>query len=134
MANPEGKEELRDGDPGGAGAIDDHADVLDFLAGELEGVMEGRGDHDRGAVLVVVEDGDVEFLLEAGLDLEAAGGADVLEVDAAEGTGHELDGLDDFLRVFGAETDGIGVDVSISLEEGAFAFHDGHAGFGADVP
>ena len=45
-----------------------------------------RGDDDdRRAVLVVVEDRDVEPLLHPPLDLEAARGADVLEVDAAEG-------------------------------------------------
>ena len=36
-------------------------------------------------MLVVVEDGDVERLLQPLLDLEAARGGDVLEVDAAEG-------------------------------------------------
>src|SRR2546422_3822044 len=35
-------------------------------------------DDDGGAVLVVVEDGDVELLAEALLDLEAAGRGDVL--------------------------------------------------------
>ncbi len=45
---------------------------------------ERRRHDDRGAVLVVVEDGDVERLLQATLDLEAARGRDVLEIDAAE--------------------------------------------------
>ena len=50
--------------------------------------VDQRGEHDdRGAVLVVVEDRDVERLLEALLDLEAARRGDVLEVDAAEGRG-----------------------------------------------
>ena len=44
-----------------------------------------RGQHDdRGAVLVVVEDRDVEAGPQPALDLEAARGGDVLEVDAAE--------------------------------------------------
>ena len=48
--------------------------------------VEQRGEHhDRGAVLVVVEDRDVEHLLEAVLHLEAHRRGDVLEVDAAPG-------------------------------------------------
>ena len=44
-----------------------------------------RGEHDDGrSVLVVVEDGDVELLAKPALDLEASGGSDVLQVDAAE--------------------------------------------------
>ena len=54
------------------------------LAGQLDRVQQ-RGHHDdRGAVLVVVEDRDVELLLQPVLDLEAARRGDVLEVDAAE--------------------------------------------------
>ena len=53
----------------------------------LQRVEQRREHHHRGAVLVVVEDGDVQRLLEPVLDLEAARGRDVLEVDAAEGGG-----------------------------------------------
>jgi hypothetical protein len=50
-----------------------------------------RGQHDdRGAVLVVVEDRDVEQLAQPALDLEAARRGDVLEVDAAEDRRDEL--------------------------------------------
>ena len=52
----------------------DHQDreVLHALVDDLQRVEQG-GQHDhRGAVLVVVEDGDVELLLEPVLDLEAA--------------------------------------------------------------
>ena len=40
---------------------------------------------DGGAVLVVVEDGNVALFLQLPLDFKAAGGGDVLQVDAAEG-------------------------------------------------
>ena len=58
---------------------------VDVAAGQLERVDEAGGGDDRGAVLVVVEDGDVEQLLQLLLDDEAVGRLDVLEVDAAEG-------------------------------------------------
>ena len=77
-----------DRDAGGAEAdAPARAGPRSALAGELEGV-EQRGEHDdRGAVLVVVEDGDVELGLQPLLDLEAARRGDVLEVDAAEAGG-----------------------------------------------
>ena len=62
----------------------DDPDVGDVLAHHAQRVVE-RGEHDdRGAVLVVVEHGDVEQLAEPTFHLEAARRGDVLEVDARE--------------------------------------------------
>ena len=44
-----------------------------------------RQDHDGGAVLVIVEHGDVQLPLQGLLDLEALGALDVLQIDAAKG-------------------------------------------------
>ena len=56
-----GEQDLGDGDPGGAEADDQHVQILQAPAGQLDGVQQ-RGHHDHGgAVLVVVEDGDVEL-------------------------------------------------------------------------
>ena len=49
-----------DGDPGGAGAGDDDPQLAQRAAGQPGGVLQRRQHHDRGAVLVVVEDGDVQ--------------------------------------------------------------------------
>ena len=76
-------------------------EVAHLLVDDLERVLERGQHHDRGAVLVVVEDGDVEQLLEPLLDLEARRRGDVLEVDAAEGRGDAHDGLDDLVGVLG---------------------------------
>src|SRR5699024_3687085 len=104
-------EELDDRVAGGADAGDHDAGVLDVLVDHAQRVVEcGEGD-DRGAVLVVVEDGDVQLLLEPGEDLEAAGSGDVLEVDAAVDRGDRPDDADDLLGVGGVEADGPGVDV-----------------------
>ena len=56
----------------------------EVLADHPQRVGQRGEHHDRGAVLVVVEDRDVEDLAQPGLDLEAAGRGDVLEVDAGE--------------------------------------------------
>ena len=126
-------QDLRHRDAGGAEADDEDAQVLDPLAGELQRV-EDRGEHDdRGAVLVVVEDGDVELGLQPVLDLEAARRRDVLEVDAAERRGDPLDGLDDLVGVLGVEADRERVDAGELLEQDRLALHDRHRGLGADV-
>ena len=101
--------------------------------GDLEGVGErGEGDH-GGAVLVVVEDRDVEPLLEAVLDLEATRRRDVLEVDAAEARREPDDGLDDLVDVGGREADRYAVDAAELLEEDGLALHHRHRRGRADV-
>src|SRR5207247_4228626 len=89
---------LEDLDGGGAGGADtrhDHAEAPSVLANDLQGVEQGRQHDDRRPVLVVMEDGNIQFLPAPLLDLEAPGRSDVLEVDAAEDRRHELHGLDD---------------------------------------
>ena len=84
-------------------------------------------------MLVIVEHGDIELVDKAVLDLEAARCRDVLQVDAAERGGEALDRLDDLVDVLGIQADGHGVHVAESLEQRAFAFHDGHRGQRTDV-
>ena len=84
-------------------------------------------------MLVVVEDGDVEFGAQALFDLEAAGCRDVLEVDAAVGGGDGLDDGDDLFGVLGVQDNGPGVDAAEFLEQDGLAFHDGQGGLGSDV-
>ncbi len=84
-------------------------------------------------MLVVVEDRDVTFLFQLALDLEAAGSRDVFEVDAAEGTGDHVDGLDDGVDIFGLDAKRERVYIAKVLEENTLAFHDRHACFRSDV-
>ena len=67
------------------------------------------------------------------LDLEAARGGDVLEVDAAEARRQPDDGLDDLLDVGGVEADRDGVDAAELLEQHRLALHHRHRGGRADV-
>ena len=71
--------------------------------------------------------------LEPVLDLEAARGGDVLEVDAAEGRGHQFHRLDDLVRVLGIEADREGVDAGELFEQHALALHHRHRRLGADI-
>ena len=67
------------------------------------------------------------------LDLEAARGGDVLEVDAAEAGRDHLDGADDLVGVLGGQADRPGVDVGEPLEQRGLALHHRQRGAGADV-
>ena len=73
------------GDRGGAGAVDDDSGRFQIAAGEIERIDERRRRDDRGAVLVVMEHGDIHELAQPFLDDKAVGRLDVLEIDAAEG-------------------------------------------------
>ena len=111
------------------------SDVLHLLAHHLQGVGEaGQGD-DGGAVLVVVEDGDVAPLLQLPLDLKAAGGGDVLQIHAAEGAGQQVHTVFTISSTsLAADAQGNGVHAAEGLEQDALALHDGHPGLRADVP
>ena len=103
------------------------------LADDLERVQQRRQHDHRGAVLVVVEDRDVERLLQAPLDLEAARRRDVLEVDAAERRRDALDDAHDLVDVGGVQAQRERVDAGELLEEHRLALHHRHRGLGADV-
>jgi hypothetical protein len=126
-------EELGGGDAGGPRPREDDAHVGELLAHHLERVDERGEDHHRRAVLVVVEHGDVELALEALLDLEAARGRDVLEVDAAEDGRDGLHDHHDLVHVLGVEAEREGVDAGELLEDERLAFHDRLGCAGADV-
>src|SRR5262249_20671248 len=92
-----------------------------------------RQDYHRGAVLVVVEDGDVQLLAEPLLDLEAAWGGDVLQVDPAE---HRRDGPhdpDDLVHVLGGQAEREGVDAGEFLEQEGLPLHHRHRPLRPDV-
>ena len=133
LAEAHVQHELADGNTGRAGAVDDDGHLTHLLARHLHGVEHSRRGHDGSAVLVVVEDGDVADFLQTALDLKAAGSRDVLEVDAAERLGDELDGAHDLVGVLGVDAQGEGVDIAELLEQDALALHDGHTGSRADV-
>jgi hypothetical protein len=101
VARARGKEQFEHGSARGArsGHRDPHRPQL--LANHPQRIGQGGEHHDRGAVLVVVEDGDVEQVAQPALHLEAARGADVLQVDAAEGRRDDLHGPDDLVGVLG---------------------------------
>ena len=128
-----GHQHLDDGRARRAGAVQDDVHVLHLLAHHPQCIDEGGGHHDGGAVLVVVENGDVQLSLQGLLNLEALRALDVLQIDAAEGGGDGLARRNDAGGVVGVDADGEGVHPAELLEEHGLALHDGQPGFGADV-
>ena len=121
-------------DRGGAGAGEhDAASSAMFFVDDLERVEQRGAGDDRGAVLVVVEDGDLERLAQRLFDVEAVRRADVLEIDAADRRLEQLAELDDVVRVLGSDFEIEHVEIGELLEEIAFAFHHRLAGDRADV-
>ena len=84
-------------------------------------------------MLVVVEDGDLHLLAQLALDVEALGGLDVFQVDAAQGGFQCADDLDQLVGVTLGQLDVEHVDAGKLLEQAALAFHHRLAGQRADV-
>ena len=108
-------------------------DILHLFAHHAQGVDERSRHDDGGAVLVVMEDGNVQLTLQRFFDLEALRAFDVLQIDAAEGRGDGLAGRDDAGGVVGVDADGEGIHAAEFLEQHGLALHDRQTGFRADV-
>jgi hypothetical protein len=96
--------------------------------------LDQRRQHDdRGAVLIIVEDRNLQLGAEPLLDLEAARRRDVLQVDSAVHRGDRLHDLDDLVRVLGIQADRPSVDPGEPLEQGSLALHHRQCGSRTDV-
>ncbi len=123
MRQAHGLQQLDAGDRRGAGAVHHHPDFLELAAGEVERVQERGGGDDGGAVLVVVEHGNIEQLAQALLDDEAFGRLDVLEIDAAESGMEKAHAVDELVDVARRDLEIDRVDAGETLEENGLPFH-----------
>ena len=119
----DGLEQLEAGDAGGTGTVAYQLGGFDVAAGQMQRIDQPRRRDDGGAVLVVVEDRDIEQLAQALLDHETFGGPDVLQVDAAPALAEKLDGVDELVRVLGRHLEIDGVDIGEALEQNHLALH-----------
>ena len=122
---PDRFQKLDAGDAGGAGAIHDELRLADVAPGQRERVDHARRGDDRGTVLIVVENRDVEQLAQPLLDDEALGCLDVFEIDAPEGDPERLDRVDELVRIFRIDFEIEGVDVGEAFEQYRLALHHG---------
>ena len=117
-------DEVETGDAGGAGAVADEARRLDVAPRQRDGVDHAGGGDDRGAVLIVVEDGNVHQFAKALLDDETLRRLDVLQIDAAERGAEIAHGVDEGVGILGVDLKVDGVEIGEAFEQRALAFHD----------
>ena len=99
----------------------------------MQGVQQRGGSDDGGAVLVVVENGDVHPLFQAVLDFKTLRRLDIFQIDAAECRFQRGNRFDEFLRVGLIDLDVEDINTCKLLEKHALAFHDRLARKRADI-
>lgn len=127
------QQELGDGDARAARAVDDDVHILHLLANQPQRVQQTRGDDNRRAVLVIVKDGNIQFLAQAAFDFKAARRGDILQIDAAERRRDCLHRPHNFVHVLRIQTNRECVHVRKFLEQNRLALHDRHRRQRADV-
>jgi hypothetical protein len=129
----QGNVQLHAGHGGGACPIDHELHFFDLLLLQFQGVQQGCAADDGGAVLVVVHHGYLQGFPQFLFNVEAFGGLDVFQVDAAKCRLQCFYDLYKFLGVFFSYFDVEHINIGEDLEEYALTFHDGFAGLGSDV-
>ena len=122
------------GDTGRSRAVEHHAHAANFFADNLERVQQRRSGNDRRAMLVIVEDGNLQRLLQRLLNVKAIRRLDVFQVDAPEGGLQKLAEFDDLVGIMAVHLDVEDIHVGEALEQHSLAFHHGLAGKSADIP
>ena len=126
-------EKLHAGDGGGAGAVRHHPDVRNVASGQVKRIDQACRRDDGGAVLVVMEDRNLEALAKLLLDDETFRRLDILEIDAAEARRKHGHGLDEFLGVLRIDLEIEPVDIGELLEQDGLALHHRLRRGGADI-
>ena len=101
-----------------------HFGFIDFLTLQLQGIDHARSCYDRGAMLVIMEDGYTALFDQRTFDFKALRGLNVLKIDTAEGISNTLDRFNECLGAFGIDLDIEHINSSKALEQYAFAFHN----------
>src|SRR5690606_18646818 len=102
-------------------------------ARQVQCIDQAGGGDDRGAVLIVVEDGNVHELAQAALDDEAVRRLDVLEIDATEGGTEIAHAVDEGVDILGIDLEVDRIDISEALKQDGLAFHYGLGGERAEI-
>ena len=121
------------GKGGRAGARCHDLDIRQPLSCQFQSVEHGGGHDDGGTMLVIMENGNAHAFLQRLFHLEAFGGLDILQVDAAKGRFQRLDGADHPLHVGRIDLDVEDIDAGEFLEQDGLAFHDRLGGQRADI-
>ena len=107
----------------GAGPHQADFQVAELAAGNIAGVQKRRRRDDRRAVLVVMEDRNIQLFTKLALDLETLGRADILKIDAAERVAEPGHAFHEAVHVLVGDLEIDGIDVGEALEQHRLAFH-----------
>ena len=127
-------DQFQTGDARRTRTVQNDLTVFDLFARDMQRVDQTRRTDHGGAVLVVVKDGNIHFLLQTLFDDETFRRLDVLKVDAAKGRPHQLDRLDDFLGVLGVQLDVDGIHIGEPFKQDGLALHHRFGRQRAKVP
>ena len=99
----------------------------------MQRVDQPGGGDDGRAVLVVMENRDLQTLAKLLLDDETFRRLDVFQIDPAKAWRQHRDGIDKFVGVMRVDLKVEAVDIGEFLEQNGLAFHHRLRGGGADV-
>ena len=84
-------------------------------------------------MLVIVHHWNIQFLLQAALNLESLWRLDVFQVDSSESRRNGLDSIDKGIHIGGIDLNVEYINISKNLKEQALSFHDRLGRIGTDV-
>ena len=89
----------------------------------METIQQRGPNHNRRAMLIIMEHRNLHALTELLLDIKAFRRLDIFEIDTPEGGFQTGDDLDQFVRIIFADFQIEDIDIGELLEQHAFAFH-----------
>ena len=107
--------------------------IRNLPIGQLQRVQQSRAGDNRGAVLVIVKNRNIQEFLQFGLNVKTFGRFDIFQVDAAKAGSYRPGDLNDDIRVMGIYFNIEHVNVREGFKQNAFAFHDRFGGQRAAV-
>ena len=84
-------------------------------------------------MLVVMKHWDITAFLQLFFNFKTARRCDVLQIDTAKAFGNQRNRADDFIYIFGINTDWKSVYPAKLFKQGTFSFHNGHGRSRSDI-
>ncbi len=106
---------------------------MQIFADRFRSVDEACKDNDRGAVLIIMHDGNVERFDESAFDLKALRRSDIFEVNTSKRRRDRKHGLDNLFRILRVKYNRPRINPCKLLEDERFALHNRQRAIGANV-
>src|SRR5512146_2630420 len=96
-----------------------------LLTDNFQSIGKASRRDDRGPVLVIMENGDIQHLFEFFLDVEALRRFDIFKIDPAKSRRDRRNYLDNFIRIVAVYLNIEYIHIRELLKKNAFTFHHG---------